>query len=501
MGIIIRQSIKSTIVVYAGLLLGYINILLLSPLVLSPEQIGLTRVLYDGGYMFAVLAQLGIWSVATKFYSYFRDKKNNDNGFLFYLVSIPLIGFTIVCLLLLIFKQQVTGLFITKSPLIVEYYYYFIPLIFITMYYQVFETYSSLQLRIVVPNMLREVLTKVLYFLIIILLLYHLINFKNFINFYVLTFGISLIILILYLRSMREFHLKPNFKFLKPKLRKQISVYWVFVFFGSLGAFALARMDVIMLSSLSGLYFTGIYSISYLLGNVIEVPRKAIAQISVPIISEAWKNNDVNKIEEIYKKTSINQTIFTGMIFMLIWINIDPIFSLIPNSSIYISGKYVAIYIGIARFIDALTGVNTEILMNSHKHYKFNLILLFLTGMLTIILNLILIPVLNMYGACLSVLIALVIYNLFKYVFIYWKWKIQPFSWNTLKVILLLASIILITYILPQHKNPIFQIIILTIPTVMVFLILCYVLKVSDDYQRLTDNLFIRIKTILRLKR
>jgi len=500
-GIIRRQSIKSTIIIYCGMMLGYVNLLLLSPLILKPEEIGLTRVLYDGGYMFAVFAQLGIWSVATKFYSYFRDKKNNDNGFLFYLVIIPIFGFTILCAVLLIFKGQVTGLFIEKSPLVVEYYYYFFPLIFITMYYQIFETYSSLQLRIVVPNMLREMLNKALYFIIIVLLLYHFINFKSFINFYVLSFGISLIFLILYLRSMKALHFKPNFHFLKPELKKQISVYWAFVFFGSLGSFAIARMDIIMLSSMSGLYFVGVYSISYLLGNVIEVPRKAIAQISVPIISDAWKNNDVDKIEEIYKKTSINQTIITGFIFLLIWVNIDAIFSLIPNSELYISGKYVTLFIGIARLIDAATGVNTEILMNSHKHYKFNLILLFLIGGLTIVLNLILIPILNMYGACLSVLISIMLYNVFKFIFIYRKWKIQPFSFKTLKVVLMLSLLVFVSYLIPHLKNPILQIIVVSVPTIVIYSAACYFLKISDDVNDLADKALLKVKSILRLKK
>ena len=487
--------------IYCGMMLGYINLLLLSPLILSPEQIGLTRVLYDGSYMFAMLAQLGIWSVATKFYSYFRDKSKKDNGFLFYMISIPALGFLVLGSLLLIFHEQFAGFFIQKSPLIVDYYYYFIPLIFIVMYSQIFETYSSLQYRIVVPNLLREVLNKFMYLLIILLLLSQLISFKTFINFYVLSYGISLIVLILYLRSMHTLHFKPDFSFVTPELRKQMITYGIFVFFGSLGAFAVARMDVIMLSSLSGLYFAGVYSISYLLGNVIEVPRKAIAQISVPIIADAWKNNDIDKINEIYKKTSINQAIVAGLIFLVIWVNIEAIFSLIPNSSVYIAGKYVALFIGLARFIDAATGVNTEILMNSHKHYKFNLVLLFAIGILTIILNLILIPVLNIYGACLSVLISIVLYNIFKFVFIYKKWKIQPFTFNTLKVILLLVVLVFVSYLFPKLHNPILQILMVSVPIILVYAVVCYFLKVSDDANDLADKVFLKVKNMIKSKK
>jgi len=145
-----------------------------------------------------------------------------------------------------------------------------------------------------------------------------------------------------------------------------------------------------------------------------------------------------------------------------------------------------------------LTGVNTEILMNSHKHYKFNLVLLFLTGALTIVLNLILIPLLNMYGACLSVLIAILLYNLFKFIIIYSKWKIQPFSINTLKVIFLLAAIILITYFIPHLKHPILQIIVLSIPVIAAYLGLCYAWGVSDDYKELVNSFFRKAAGLLR---
>jgi O-antigen/teichoic acid export membrane protein len=498
MGIIKRQSIKSTLVVYFGMLLGYVNLLLLAPMILSPEEIGLTKVLYDGSYALAAVAQLGLWSVATKFYTFFKSKENSDNGFLFYFTTIPLIGFLLLSTSLLVFKSTFIGLFIHKSPLIVDYYYYFIPLLFIVMYYQVFETYSSLQLRIVMPNFLREVLIKLVFFVIITLLIFELISFELFIDLYVLSYALSLLILVFYLRLLKALHWKPNFRFITAALRKDIIVFWVFVFFGSLGAFAIGRMDVIMISSMSGLYFAGVYSISYLLGNFIEVPRRAIAQISVPIISESWKNNNLEKIAEIYKKTSINQTIFTGYLFMIIWVNIDPIFSLIPNSELYVSGKYVALFIGLARFIDAATGVNTEILMNSHKHYRFNLILLFMMGVLTVVLNYLLIPVLNMYGACLSVLIAVVLYNLFKFVFILHRWKMQPFSIHSLKIILLLAGLTALTYILPQHPNAIAQIFILSVPLTLVFMLLCYVLKISSDYNELVRGSLKRVRALLR---
>lgn len=54
MGIIIRQSIKQSMLTYAGTLIGMVNILFIYPLVFTPAEQGLFRCLVDVGlYDFA----------------------------------------------------------------------------------------------------------------------------------------------------------------------------------------------------------------------------------------------------------------------------------------------------------------------------------------------------------------------------------------------------------------------------------------------------------------
>ena len=56
MGIIIRQGIKGTIVSYLGTLLGYVNMLILFPLIFSTEEIGLYRILLDAASFFVIFS-------------------------------------------------------------------------------------------------------------------------------------------------------------------------------------------------------------------------------------------------------------------------------------------------------------------------------------------------------------------------------------------------------------------------------------------------------------
>jgi len=102
MGIVIRQSIKTTAVSYIGFAIGYINSLFLFPLVLSKEQIGLTRL------------------------PYFRDEKKQHNGILAFVLSIGMIGFVLFVIVFFLSKNVIFSAYSKNSPLLLDYYFYFI---------------------------------------------------------------------------------------------------------------------------------------------------------------------------------------------------------------------------------------------------------------------------------------------------------------------------------------------------------------------------------------
>ena len=86
-----------------------------------------------------------------------------------------------------------------------------------------------------------------------------------------------------------------------------------------------------MVTSLLGLSQTGIYTTAFYIGMIIEIPRRAISQISIPFISENIKNNNIKNLEKNYTEVSLYQTIIGVLFYLLIIINLDSLFSLIPN--------------------------------------------------------------------------------------------------------------------------------------------------------------------------
>ena len=92
MGTIKRQSIFSTIYVYIGIFIGYINVTLLYPTILGSEGFGFTRFLISTGAILGVFAQMGLSGITIRFFPFFQDKDNQHNGFLSFALLVPLIG-------------------------------------------------------------------------------------------------------------------------------------------------------------------------------------------------------------------------------------------------------------------------------------------------------------------------------------------------------------------------------------------------------------------------
>ncbi|MBN4052435.1 oligosaccharide flippase family protein, partial [Sphingobacteriaceae bacterium AH-315-L07] len=92
MGIITRQGFKLSIVTYIGIVLGYVNVVLLFPNILEPEQFGLTRILIAIGVIALQVGQLGTPQIIIKYFPYFQSEENKHSGILFLMLLINFVG-------------------------------------------------------------------------------------------------------------------------------------------------------------------------------------------------------------------------------------------------------------------------------------------------------------------------------------------------------------------------------------------------------------------------
>lgn len=148
MGIVIRQSLKGSIVTYLGTAIGTFNVIFLYNKFLSQEQVGLIAgALVSIPLIFASFTQLGIPHIAVRFFPHFDDPANGHKGFFTFLLAAPLFGLLLFILGYLALKPLFFDVYSTNSPLLPHYFYYIIPLTASYLYMSVLEAYARVHLH------------------------------------------------------------------------------------------------------------------------------------------------------------------------------------------------------------------------------------------------------------------------------------------------------------------------------------------------------------------
>ncbi|MEJ6807369.1 MAG: polysaccharide biosynthesis C-terminal domain-containing protein, partial [Saprospiraceae bacterium] len=206
-----------------------------------------------------------------------------------------------------------------------------------------------------------------------------------------------------------------------------------------------------------------------------------------PIISKSFNDNNHEEIQSIYIKGSINSLIVGMLIFLGIWFNLDAIISLSSKPEAFFGATQIFLFLGIAKLIDGLTGINTHILLYS-KYYKFNLLFLLCLGVLNVFLNLVLIKQYDIAGAAMATLISLTLYNLIKLFFIKFTLDMSPFTLDTLKVLLIGVMVFGLLFILPMPDSVVLGILLRSILISVLFIGSIYWSKASIDFNSLVDK-------------
>jgi O-antigen/teichoic acid export membrane protein len=156
---------------------------------------------------------------------------------------------------------------------------------------------------------------------------------------------------------------------------------------------------------------------------------------------------------------------------------------LLPTHENLMGSIPVILILGFNVLINMGTGFNGEIITYS-KYYQFNLIAIGLLIALNVSLNLLFIKVLNygIEGVAVASLISMLLFNLSKLLFIYKKFNILPFDNSYLKLILVVTTVLLISYYLPTANNPLLNLLYKTIFCLTLNLLLIYQLKLVYSY-------------------
>jgi O-antigen/teichoic acid export membrane protein len=477
MGIIEKQATRNAIYSYLGAGLGFITTIWFAHSLTTAEN-GLVRVMVSLSALISQFANLGFQTVTIRFFPFFRNKEKGHNGFLYYSMLVALIGFSICFLLFFLFQDKLIESNIEKSKLFVEYLYYLMPLTFFTLFFNVFDSYLRAIFNSVVGSFTKEFIQRIL--ILIVLAFYFLgyIGFSIFFLLYIVATCLPTLMLLFTIIKNDEWHVKPVKDFFTQELKNDIfkmSIYSILS--GGAGAIIL-NVDAIMVNQLLGESKTGVYGIAFYFGTILVIPARSIYRITSSIVAEAFKKDNIKEIHQLYNKSCNTQLAIGLFLFIGIYTNIENIMSLLPAE--YYSGKNVILLISAGYLIEMATGINQVIISNS-KYFRYDTYFVFALVAIVIVANYIFIPLYGIVGSAVATAITIASGNGIRFLFLYYKYKMQPYDLNTLKLIAISIPVFFIGYFMPQIENTFLDILIRGTAVAVPFISLVYFTNATPD--------------------
>ena len=486
MGIVQKQAVRVNLINYLGFPIGYINIILLYQNYFETAEFGLISIFEKLSIFYMVTAMFGLHSVIFKYFPFFKTEDKKHNGFAGYIFLWTVAGGLISLVALFLLKPIIIDVYQENSPLVVEYFNYLAPLCIFMLAYNVLEMMTRAVFRSVMPNLIREVFKRLI---ITVFLIFKALDWIDFHTFFLCYLGTHLFIaflLLAYLVYHKDYKLNFNFSAINRSYGAGILKFAGFSYLAGTTFILIQSIDTFMLGAMVGLSDVGVYTMAFSFGALVTTPARALGNISIPLVAEAWKEKDLAKISDLYKRTALIQMAVGLLLFIGIWVNKENLFHILKPE--YKEGFSVIILICLAQWIDTATGMNATILATSEK-YRFDLYFNLVLVAISIVLNYLLIPVFDIEGAALATLISISFFNFLKWIFLKKVFGFQPFDKGNLMLLIIGIPVWAIGYFLPWMGSIWVDIPVRSVSTALLFCIPLYYLKTIPDVNAWVDKI------------
>ncbi len=458
MGIIQKQGIKSSIFIMIGFVIGAVNLLVLFPLFFSKNDQGLIRAMIDIGATLSVFCTLGTLPVVYKFfpfYNHYLGPKKNELPFLTLIIN--LIGFGLLMWIGWENKDFIIRK-LGKSPSLATYFNYVYPYTFFLLIFYWLEAFAWGLQKGVFTNFLRETAIRILTTLLILAFGLKWLNLDQFILLFSGIYVIPTLLLIYNLSKSHEWSFR-SFKIssVTKRLKWKMINFALFVFAGQFFNLLARTNDTFMIVGLRGLSDAAIFAIATYVSAIMEIPQRSLTSISIPVLAKSWKDKDFANIKHVYHKSVSNLLAVGLLLFGLIWLNIENLVAFLNWISHKEGDGYEALVplifiMGLAKLIDLATGVNGQIIGTSN-YWRFDFFTNLFYIVLSIPLNYYLISHYQLIGLAYSNLAALILYNSVRFLFLYKKFNLQPYTLKHGLFLMLSIAFIFLLYKIPSPSN------------------------------------------------
>ncbi|MDB4131441.1 oligosaccharide flippase family protein [Flavobacteriaceae bacterium] len=483
MGIVFKQTSWNIVTISIAILIGGVNTLYFYPEFLKDDYYGLVVFLLATSNLLQPLMSFGAQHTIIKFFSSFNDKKKKDQ-FLSSVIFLPLFFIIPITFLVVQFHDIIAQFLSVKNPIIESYVWVIFLVSFATSYFEVFYSWSRVQFKSIFGNILKEIYPRISVLFLLVLVSLEVLNKENFVWWLTGLYYVRLILMIVY--SLYLY--KPVFSITIPDNFKEILSYSFYILLAGSAASFLIDIDKYMIPQKQAISQTAYYAVAVFIATVVEIPGRAMFQILNPLVAKSLNDQNYSELKYLYKKSSENLLLISGLFFLLINLNIDS-FYLLLNNQFYSNASLVVLIISSAKLIQMSFGCGPAILATSN-FYRITLPFSISMAISVYLLNDYLIDLYGINGAAISTFIVLLIFTILKILYIVFKIKIQPYSLNSLKILFSIFIIYLINYFINLDYNPLLNIFIRSVGITILYLIMIYFFGISQKLKNLLNLKF-----------
>lgn len=486
MGIVFRQSIKTSLVVFTGAFLGII-IMFLSTSFIDKQALGFTRDLTIKALVLSQLCMLGLNSTMVVFIHKYTDVRKKL--LMTFAVAIPLLFAILATIPFYLLQPWILHHFQPADIPFIQRYYTLIPVFTaLLILLVILEQYLGTQMRVAVSSFMKEVVLRLVNIAIIVLYAFGYVSLNFLIVSTVLIYLIPIVIYLIIASRIDGFGFSFKFNsFSKAEYKELVHFSW-YHFLLSSSIILMAYLDTIALTLYDhdGLKSVAIYTTAVFFISFMQMPSKAMMTPTITVLAQAIASNDTAKAKDVFIRSSINVLLATTFMAVMIICNIDNALVLMNKGYAQVGLIFLILFVG--RFVDLATGLNDAVLSITN-YYKFSFYVSFVMIGILFLLIRTLVPIYGVYGAAWSSTITLILFNICKYVFVWKKLDMQPFSMNTILVLIAGAVTLAAGYYFPNFLKGQGHMYIYTIADaamrggiiVAVYLAMLYWLKPSAD--------------------
>lgn len=501
MGIVVKQSIQSIIITLLGVVLG-LGINLISMKYFTKIEFGFIQNLARIATIISYISVFGFNYALTIKSQQYQHPHAKRGAFLGIAATIPLITSIVSLILYFVFKQQFIHFYEGENSELVARYFSLFPIFTIFVSISIWlEGYHQSINQNAIQSFSREIISRVYHIALIFAYGFGTLDFTTFIT----AFSASFLLPSIYMlwkayQSGTLYFSKNNGQFTNKEIR-ELTVFSGYQTFVLLALLLIQQIDVILLGGLdqNGFQSIAVYSIAAFAINAIRNPLRAISNASLPTITRLFNEAEWSSLKDKYKKIAASMLLGAVAMSLLMLCNLPGI--LIILNKIATGYEAVVILIPILLIgcvLEQSMGMSLELISIS-KYYRFNLLATVLMLFFIIGINYILIDEYGIFGAAWATTIGVIGYGLLKALFIGFKFKLQPFSSATWKIIGLGSIIYGILFLIPHFNNVYIDIAVRS--SLIGFLLATgtYLLNITEETTRVITKVLVKLRLIKSL--